>query len=298
MARIRWSVALVVTVVLAGLVAAASGAVSAASNRVAAHVAVGRLLADFTPPAGAVRVESDPDPAALGYVGLDEATPNLITIHAFWTLPASVSTVVSEVRADPPPGTTLDGGGSGSDGGTTLDYSRGAVTRVLSQQYVVVSIAPLSATMSAIRVDGEAVWITPRSPSEMIPSGARMLAVMVDSGLPEPHAPTRVRTFTVTSLERIRSVERIINALPAAQPGEEACPSDNGSGIVLRFRSARGTTLALADVATSGCGGVGLMIRGRTEPSLASQGFFGSGLPLTYSLSGTLSRALGRRLSP
>jgi hypothetical protein len=298
MARIsRWVGAGAVSVALA-IVAVASGEISVSSNGAAAVAAAPRLLAEYTPPAGAVSAAADPDPAALAKVIALFNTPNRVAVHAFWTAPVPAATVLADMSADPPAGTRFEFGSGGGTGGVgTLGYSAGPVTRVLTDRDIVITVAPLSATTSAIRADGEAVWITPRAASEVIPAGVRTVSVTGDSGLPEPHHPTTVRRFSVTAPVQVASTEHVIDALPVAQPsrGAEACGSDNGSSIVLRFRARSGAALAVATVATSGCGGVSLRLSGRRADDL-SEGFPGSGLPANYSLLGALSRALGNRL--
>jgi hypothetical protein len=82
----------------------------------------------------------------------------------------------------------------------------------------------------------------------------------------------------------IRRATRLLNALPAAQPGVTACPADRGSQIRLAFYGTAGhRPLAVAEVDPSGCGVVRLTIHGRPQPRLTG------GL----TLAGRLSHALG-----
>jgi hypothetical protein len=58
---------------------------------------------------------------------------------------------------------------------------------------------------------------------------------------------------------------KLLNALPAAQPGALSCPMDRGVRVRLVFRPRR----AVAVVDPSGCETVTLTVHGRRQPPLA-----------------------------
>jgi hypothetical protein len=126
------------------------------------------------------------------------------------------------------------------------------------------------------------VWITPRPASERIPAGSRRLVLTTTRFGHIVQGP-----LTITSRGPIRRAVRLLNALPASQPGVFSCPADMGSQIRLTlYRGASGPPLAVAVVDPSGCGLVGLTIHGRRQSPLAGG----------FTLARRLSHALGIRL--
>ncbi len=155
------------------------------------------------------------------------------------------------------------------------------MTGALSQRSLVVEAVDLGHGRTALRADGEDIWITPRPASEKVPQGARLLKVRVTD-----FAHTIQGPLSVTAHATIARVRALINALPAGQPGTVACPMDWGVTIHLDFDRANGAPLARAAIDTTGCGGVELWIAGRQRPGLQS----------TPALIGGLDKALGVKL--
>jgi hypothetical protein len=142
---------------------------------------------------------------------------------------------------------------------------------------------------TGLRADAEDVWITPRPASERIPPRSTSLVVSVRRSGKVINGP-----FTFIRNMRIGAAAALINSLPAFQPGGYACPDDFGVDVRLVFRLAGASRpLAVPDVDPQGCGVVGLRLRGRAEPPLASAGFPGSGRTVTLSLVQQLGTALG-----
>jgi hypothetical protein len=157
----------------------------------------------------------------------------------------------------------------------------------LSTRSLLVEVVQLADGSTGLRADGEAVWITPRPASEHIPTGSRRLVVTALRSGRVIQGPR-----TVTSTGTIRRVVRLLNALPAWQPGAYSCPAERGPDIRLAFypdrdRAAGSVPLAVAVVDPTGCAVVSLTIRGHSQQPLG-----GGGLTLVR----RLSRVLGFRI--
>jgi len=151
---------------------------------------------------------------------------------------------------------------------------------VLSTRSLIVQAVAPAGGSTGVRADAEVVWITPRPRSERIPAAQRLLRVTVwrwMTGEPE--------SVAVTSRRRIRRGVRLLNALPAAQPGPRSCASE---GVVVRlaFHARRGRPAdALAAIDPAACLDISLTLHGRPQPPLAT----------TRPLIRRLARALGLR---
>jgi hypothetical protein len=142
------------------------------------------------------------------------------------------------------------------------------VAGVLSSRWLVITAVALSDGQTGVRADAEDVWIAPRPASEQVPSGVRLVTVTVrqfDGPLSLP--------LIVGSEAKVKRIIDLADALPAAQPGVEACPADFGPIVQLAFLSAPGTQpLASLSADSSGCGSVGFSIAGVSQPALADGG--------------------------
>jgi hypothetical protein len=67
---------------------------------------------------------------------------------------------------------------------------------------------------TGLRADSQVVWITPRPASGRIPAGSRRLVLTTTRFGHVIQGPLTVRSFGA-----IHRVIRLLNALPAAQPG-------------------------------------------------------------------------------
>jgi hypothetical protein len=146
---------------------------------------------------------------------------------------------------------------------------------VLSTRWLVVEVVQLPGGSTGLRADAQVVWVKPRPASEQIPPGAHLLRVSVGTAIPA-NKPKQ-RPFTVTSPKILHRILALLNALPAAQPGARSCPIDFGIRVRLAFYVRRRMApLAVAVIDPGGCGGVGLTIGGRSQPSLEGEGLPGS----------------------
>jgi hypothetical protein len=91
---------------------------------------------------------------------------------------------------------------------------------------------------------------------------------------------------------KIAMIVSAVNHLPPLRPGAYSCPVDRGPNVMLRFFDAVGSPpLATADADGSGCGVVGIAVRGQRHA--AAQG--GPGLIARLIRLGVLPRSVGRR---
>jgi Domain of unknown function (DUF4232) len=268
------AVALAVSAGAGSRKAGATTTPNAAANRARAQAEAARLLGFVALPAGAQPSTSDP---ATGEAGLaqptyDEATPNLVDAHAWWTSAASPQAVLAFVAAHRPAGATMLvwSGGSGT-GGTHQSVSEAwalpPVRGVLSERALGVTAVALSHGVTGVRTDGEAVWLTPRPAWERIPPGVRRVVFTArGAGVDGRPGPVSVpRTLTGA---RARRLVAFINAEEVVQPGVRACPAAFDESVSLTFIAAGGETLARATESPTGCASVALTIGGRSGPPL------------------------------
>jgi hypothetical protein len=289
--------------VIVGMVAAllvgggAAGGRSAARpiaprNEIIARLDAELHLSHVALPASAARSRHEPggDGGALAFpLSGPPATPNVVAYHHWWVvLGASPAAVIQYVNAHPPRGGRFRVAASfGLRGQPTLsgiEFSWPTEPRRLGLRWLGVEAVALEDGSTGVRADSQVVWITVRSKSDHIPPGARRLVLTTTRFGRIIQGP-----LTVTSPGAIRRAVRLLNGLPAAQPGAAACPADFGSLIRLAFyarESPGARPLAVAVVDPSGCGLVRLTIRGRREPPL------GGGFTLVK----RLSRALGVKI--
>ena len=259
---------------------------TAQDNARAAQTDAASLLASLNLPSGAVRQATEPagDGGALAqpFASLP-VTPNAIDDPGWWVVPATTpQQVVHYVKSHPPAGSKPEFAGSGTEIGAT--FQRPPISGELSIRWLAVEARTLRDGSTGVRADGETVWITPRPPSERVPSGARLLVVTTTRPGQLLQGP-----FKVTSRREIGRAVALVNALPAFQPGSYACPADFGLRIRLAFyrgATSGGTPLAGVAADPGGCGVVALKLAGKPQPFLADG----------YSLTKRLSAALHLKL--
>jgi Protein of unknown function (DUF4232) len=266
--------ALLAGVVVAGPVAgAATGSSSvygsAAANRAGAQRAAATLVGELSAGPGAVRSATAPG-GLLRQPGYLEVTPNEVDAHRWFTTAASPESVLAYVAAHLPRGTERSGGGSeaGSDGLRERNWPLPAVPGT-SQRVVSVSTTPMAGGRTAVRLDGVAVWLTPRPPWERIPSGVESVTFSghTNSLHTGKHDPVS-EPVTVAGVRASR-LAALVNRLEAAQPFTTDCPAGSGTVLHLTFHGAGGRTLATVAWRDEGCVFVGLRIGGRSGPGLA-----------------------------
>jgi hypothetical protein len=247
---------------------------SAAANRASATAEAARLLGLVALPPGTVRSGAEPpgDQGDLGEPTDDEATPNLVDAHAWWTTTASPQAVLAYVAAHLPPGAKSSGEGSSSGPPGTVStesetFALSPIRGVLAERVLGVTAAAIAQGVTGIRTDGEAVWLTPRPAWEQIPSGVGRVTFTArgaDAGgrLGPTSAPRSLRGA------RARRLISMLNAAEVVQPGFRSCPAAFDESVSLVFSTDSGRTLARATENPTGCAFVRLTIGARTGPPL------------------------------
>jgi Protein of unknown function (DUF4232) len=265
-----------VVALLAAMVASAGAATGASSvygsapvNRAVAQRAAAKLLGELSAGPGAVPSATAPG-GLLRQPGYLEATPNEITAHAWFTTAASPQAVLTYVAAHLPPGAERSESGSegGSDGFTERNWPLPAVPGT-SQRVVSVSAAPMSGGRTVVRLDGVAVWLTPRPSWERIPSGVESVTFAGHTNNPHTGKPEPLSKPVTVGGGRARRLAALVNRLEAGQPGLTACPAGSGTALNLTFRGAGSRPLAQVMWRDEGCVFVGLRIGDRLGPGLA-----------------------------
>jgi hypothetical protein len=256
-------------------------------NEIIAKLDAEAHLSDLSLPAGAARSEGEPagDGGTLAYPFSGPAdTPNVVTYHRWWAVPGESPTALLQyVQNHPPQGGQPGFAGSNSGPGkptvTAIGFSWPSEPGRLGTRTLVIDAVQLADGSAGVRADSQVVWIEPRPKSERIPAGARRLVLTTTRSRRLVQGP-----LTVRSPGAIHRVVRLLNALPALQPGVSSCPADLGSQIRLSFYDGtKAQPLAVAVADPGGCGVVTLTIRGHPQQPLTA------GLTLP----GRLSRALG-----
>jgi hypothetical protein len=257
------------------VLAAASSALwpSATANRLLARLDTKQELALVSLPAEAVPVGSDPSVGRLlarNPPGEEAALSNLIDARRYWRVPGSPQSVLAWIAAHPPAGGRAVGEGSypaPHGHGTIFDArynfrsQRGADYRSLTFE-----LTMATGGGTAVRADGQAIWIMTRPPWERVPPAARAVTVTV------AFAGTRERSsITLTSARKVQAVAELILRLPVVQPGSYSCGYfyAGAPSLTLVFRAAANAA-PLARFATddSDCGWLGASIRGRSDQTL------------------------------
>jgi hypothetical protein len=243
---------------------------TAASNRSAARREATRLVARGVLPPGAT-------PATRAPARLDTAPdrPSAATVvdrHRTWKVARSLASTLAYVAAHPPAGLKAQGSGRSYDGRMLVegDYDYAAAsTAAWAQADYEVSVASISAHVSAVRVDGLVVWLDPR-PYRDDARGPRLHVTLANGcpvsdrhivGVTNPGAyldremlpstrPTAGlvcsydgldgRPFRLVEHRRLAATQaaraaRAVRSVPLAHVdgGVTACPEDTGAATVL-----------------------------------------------------------------
>lgn len=236
---------------------------SSASIRDYARSDAAGLLRKLRLPAGAVRLAHAPPGVDLT-VPFEQLTRNLVDVHQWWLVPGTPSAVLDYVLAHPPNNSSQTISSGTDQSVEAYGFSWPNVSKVLSQRLLGVQAAPAGNGKTAVRADGEDVWISPRPKSERVPSGVGFVRVTaIDENVKQG-------PFTTTSPATIKRVTALVNGLPRFPPGAFACPLDWGLVTISFYRVSGGgnAPLAVATAESGGCGGVQLTLAGRRQPGL------------------------------
>jgi hypothetical protein len=240
-------------------------------NLAAARRDTHALIRKLVPPAGAVLVSRNPsDNAWLNSPQMAQDTPALVDAHRFYRVAGEQpDTVAQWFQSHVPAGSSLDGtmGGSGDYSG--YSYAFPSEAGVLEYRQLSVAIVPARGGGAAVRVDAEDIYWVPRPKLERVPAGVRLIDVSV-----QRMNPFSTSYLTVTNGAEVAKVIKLVNALPAAQPGVSSCPADDGPEVTLQLLANNDKTVPLATVVAdgSGCGGVSFRRFATEEPGLSGGG--------------------------
>jgi hypothetical protein len=262
-------IALIVAVLAAALVLAGSTAGAPRPIREVRRAAlrdVYRRLEDLQLPPRAHPVKTVGRGLHLNGPGSIPGSPNLVQMHSFFLSPERREVVVAWIAAHPPISSGLTESGSfGIRKKILVKYLgfewpelRGKVR----DRGIGFAVAARPAGGSAIRVDSQAVWVTPRAAAGTIPAGARLLDVKVWR-----HGKVR-RSKVISDPAEVRSIAKLIDGFQATQPGVHSCPELGPvkKRLELTFRHRRrGPVLAQAeqDLPLGFCRPLELTIHGR-----------------------------------
>jgi hypothetical protein len=296
-AAIRWLLCTAILAVAGCAIAARSASANAisqlcplgfsssvqAESKSAAQADAASLLAELPLPPGSSESATEPaeDDSLLARPGIGPpATPNAVDVHAWWLVPVSSAEALVYVCTHLPAGTISTTLVERGISGPNIPENETGVFRVpRSPGTLVVKAVRLPNGSTALRADAQVVWITPRSPSETIPSGSHLLRISAHSESrranadePESQKLSMLERlpWTVRSVAQIEAVVGLLNALGVIQPGLRLCPlSLLDTSVQLSFYATPGAApLAVADIEPGGCGGVSLTIGGVPQPSL------------------------------
>jgi hypothetical protein len=248
----------------------------------AAQADAASLLAELPLPPGSSESATEPaeDDSLLAHPGEGPpATPNAVDEHAWWLMPLAPVEALDYICTHLPAGTiSTTIFESGISGPNVPENGGAAFALPGTPGTLVIWAVRLTNGSTALRADAQVVWITPRSPSETIPSGAQLLRISAHSTsrrpgrLPESEELSVLERlpWTVTSARQIEAVVALLNALRVIQPGLRLCPLSLGeTSVQLSFYATPDApALALADIEPGGCGGVSLTIGGVPQPPL------------------------------
>lgn len=241
------------------------------------------LLAELPLPPGSIESSTEPteDGSLLTHPPFGPlATPNAVDEHAWWLVPAAPAEALAYICAHLPAGTTRpESFGGGLSGSNVPDNEIAAFTPPGSPGTLAIWAVRLPNGSTALRADAQIVWITPRPASETITSGAHLLLITPH----DRHRNSRDHEsdneslallerlpWKITSSRQIGGVVALLNKLQVVQPGLRFCPLErDDSSVELTFYAGPDAApLAVADIEPGGCGSVGLMIGGMSQPRL------------------------------
>lgn len=275
-------IALIVAILIAG--GAFAGGVPlgprSVSNRAAARADVARELAQLSLPAGARAVRVDPSERRVLLrlrPGVQSSLTNLIDSHRYWRVPGAPATVLAWIDAHPPANSRTRGPFTRASpkvgpvvAGQVFTFGAVQLLRIKPSDTVIsrqlaVEVTKAKGGGSAVRADGQAVWILARPAWERIPADARTLTVIARAG-----SASSV-PVTVTAPATLRRIERTIDSLPVEQPAWSSCPFESSPPIeqTLTFRTSPGAPpVARVIEHPGGCAFVSVSVGGRVGDSL------------------------------
>ncbi|HUY58385.1 MAG TPA: hypothetical protein VMV16_01625 [Solirubrobacteraceae bacterium] len=193
------------------------------ANKLAARRDARALVASVRLPSGATRLPArGPTVSSVGVSG-----------HAKWASGESQKAVIAYIRSHPPAGAKLQSWGSNGGSPTVgtelmLLYTWPSVGLELYSRSLWISVDQLSRGRSRVFGTSQSDWIEPRSVSERVPNGVRVVDVTLRVGHAiggTDHPVTTTHVFRRAA--DVSSLIAMVDALPTVQRGDEeiGCPA-------------------------------------------------------------------------
>lgn len=241
-----------------------------------------RLIGAVLLPPGARPMTRAPVPT-LRSAPTRPSSPYLLDVPRWWSLPISASSALSWLHAHPPRGLRLSSTGSGvGPGGPSgfLSYSdRTAPSYSLAT--LVLDVAPDGRGGSALRSDGQTLWVPSRPAAEAVPtdvSAVRLIAYRGSGCCAARH----VLAHRMVRGAKAAELARLANALLRDNRGVVNCANDTGFRISAMFVAVQRELVFTEDPA---CGSVSVTSGGVAQPGLLIDAAFQRALSKTLGLS-------------
>jgi len=197
------------------------------------------------------------------------ASPYLLDVSRWWSLPVPMPAALSWLEAHPPPGLPVSGHGSGTgpDGPFAYLIYQDGPTAAYNLATLVVEFAPNGPGASAMRADGQTLWVPPRPASEQVPTDVSRVRLVAYPG---------VGVYGVLARETVKGAAadrlvRLANALQRDNRGVVHCAADTGFRITVTFLAPQ-RMLVFTEVPA--CGSVSVTSDGNSEPGLLNSAGF------------------------
>lgn len=189
-------------------------------------------------------------------------------VHQLFTVPEPAASVVAAFSAHAPAGMSLFGTGQVSGPVTGrwqyVDYELKLVPAGIAQAQVVVAVRPAASGASLLRADAQVMWYPPRTLAEYIDPD-RYHALTITATIASISGRVRTVRAVVTSQALITGQAEALDRSQTWPPELLSCPV-----ILVRYQLAFSVSRhSRPDVVVSdGCGGTGITVDGRPQPSL------------------------------
>jgi hypothetical protein len=162
----------------------------------------------------------------------EPSSPFLLDVARWWSLPISSADALAWVRAHPPSGLRASAQGSGTGPGGPFPYLAFAdtSTEAYTQPTLLIEVVSRGSGESAMRADGQTVWVPLRPPVEKVPPDVSAVRLRARRG-GKVIARRRVSGSTAADLVRLA------NALDRDNRGVFECAMDNGLRMSVTFAS-------------------------------------------------------------
>jgi hypothetical protein len=242
-------------------------------SRVEATEFAGLLLSKLHLPPGALRLPAEPLPASPGqpWFGCAGCT-TYVDVYQRFAVAEPVASVVTRLAAHAPAGMPVFGTGQGSGPRSGswqyVDYTVGPVPAGIAGAQLTVTVWPAASGGSLLRADAQVTWYPPRTFAEYInPGYYHVLAITATIYGREAHTAHAV----VASQAVIARLAEALDRSPAWPPGFVSCPAYPVS-YQLAFSVSRNRPPDVVVSAVGSCGGMGITVGGRSQPSLEDGG--------------------------